>query len=709
MVRIAVCLVALLVGAAPAPGADKKRPMTVEDLFRFKRVSDPQISPDGKQVVYVVGSVDMEANKIPASLWLAPTDGKGEPRQLTNAPGKKDGHPRWSPDGKRILFQSNRSGESQLWVIGLDGGEAKQLTAISTGASEALWSRDGKQIAFMSAVYPEYSNKPFKESDAANKKRADEIEKSPIKAKVHTRLFYRHWDSYVEDKRQHLFVMAFDGARSVSEGDPRDVTPGDRDAFPTSDTFSTGDNFTFSPDGKYLVFTAVPEKNEAWSTNYDICRVPVTGGAPQWENLTKDNPAADSGPVFSPDGKWLAFRTQKKPGYEADKWDLVAYDSDPGGSIKGRRRLMTGYVDNSVEEFAWVPGTQTIIYTVESKASTAVFYAEPTKEAGPRVFFGGMGTLGSLTAGPDKTIVFTRANMDRPAEVWKYHMPTGGNLDEVAQPNKALLAQIDLRRPESITVKGAGGAPMQMWILKPPGFDEKKKWPLVYLAHGGPQGAWEDGWSYRWCPQLWAAQGYLVALPNPRGSTGFGMKYMEEISGDWGGKCYEDLMAGVDYLEKLPYIDRDRMAAAGASFGGYMMNWFAVNTGRFKTLISHCGVWNFESMYATTDEIWFDEYEHGGPPWGKNRESYEKFSPHKKAANLGKFKTPMLLIQNDLDFRCPVSQGQELFTAMKRQGVEARYINYPDEGHWVLKPKNSEYWHKEVFAWLKKHVEPGGK
>jgi dipeptidyl aminopeptidase/acylaminoacyl peptidase len=250
---------------------------------------------------------------------------------------------------------------------------------------------------------------------------------------------------------------------------------------------------------------------------------------------------------------------------------------------------------------------------------------------------------------------------------------------------------------------------MQMWILKPPGFDEKKKWPLAFLVHGGPQGAWEDGWSFRWNPQAWAAQGYVVAMPNPRGSTGFGQQYVDEISGDWGGKCYIDLMAGLEYLEKQPWIDTNRMAAAGASFGGYMMNWFAVKNSKFKTLITHCGVWNFDSMYASTEELWFDEWEHGGPPWGKNRTSYDKYSPHKYAANLAKYKTPMLIVHNDLDFRVPVSEGIQLFTTLKRQGVEARFINFPDEGHWVLKPRNSEYWHNEVFAWLKKHVPAGGK
>jgi dipeptidyl aminopeptidase/acylaminoacyl peptidase len=712
MKRAALLLVALLVAAPTVYAADKTRPMTVEDLFKFKRVSDPQISPDGKQVVYVVGSVDMDANKIPSSLWLAPTDGKGEPRQLTNAPGKKDRHSRWSPDGKRILFESNRSGDSQLWVIGLDGGEAKQLTTISTGASDAIWSRDGKSIAFVSAVYPEYSEKPFKESDAANKKRTDEIEKSPVKAKVHTRLFYRHWDSYVEDKRQHLFVLDVENKAQGLQpvGEPKDVTPGDRDAFPTSDTFSSGDNFTFSPNGRYLVFTAVPEKDEAWSTNYDICRVPVTGGTTKWENLTKDNLAADSGPQFSPDGKKLAYRAQKQAAYEADKWVLTVVDCDESGAFQEKPKGVTEGDADAVEEFVWV-GNTGFSYTADHKASRPI-WGTGVDGRSSVVTHDWAGTFGTLSSSSDgKRIAFTRAALTAPAEVyaieWRAFSLAGA--ENCSHANDKLLAELDLPRPESVEVKGAGGTPMQLWILKPPGFDAKKKWPLAFLVHGGPQGAWEDGWSYRWCPELWAAQGYVVALPNPRGSTGFGQKYVEEISGDWGGKCYEDLMAGLDYMEKQPYIDKDRMAAAGASFGGYMMNWFAVNTGKFKTIICHAGVWDFDSMYMTTDELWFDEYEHGGPPWGNNRESYEKFSPHKKAANLGKFKTPMLLIQNDLDFRCPVSQGQELFTALKRQGIEAKFINFPDEGHWVLKPKNSEFWHKEVFAWLKGHVPPGGK
>jgi dipeptidyl aminopeptidase/acylaminoacyl peptidase len=701
---LALAFACLLVAALPAVAQEKRRPMTIDDLFRFKRVSDPQVSPDGTHVAYVVTTPDLAANSSASSIWLAPT-GKGEPRQLTNS-GKKDRHPRWSPDGKHLLFESNRSGTNQLWVIALDGGEARQLTTISTGAGDAVWSPDGTKIAFASAVYPEFSDKPFKEADAANKKKLDEVEKNPVKAKVFNRLFFRHWDSYVEDKRQHLFVMPFNKGKG---GEPKNVTPGDRDATPTSTTFSSGEDFTFSPDGNYLITTATPDRDEAWSTNYDLLRVPVHGGTP--EVLTRDNPAADGSPQFSPDGKMLAYRAQKKPGYEADRWQLYVVECDRSGARRGTPRSVTDKLDSWVESFVWAPDGKSIYLTADRQARTPIWSADVgTGEV--TVLLEGHSN-GSLTLSRDgKTLAFSRVAMTAPAEVF------AATIDETAKKvsdarnlshaNRRLLGSLNLPEPESVEVKGAGGTPMQMWILKPPGFDPKKKWPVAYLVHGGPQGAWEDGWSFRWCPELWAAQGYVVALPNPRGSTGFGQKYIDEIGGDWGGKCYDDLMKGLDYVEALSYVDKDRIAAAGASFGGYMMNWFAVNTNRFKTLITHCGVWNFESMYATTDELWFDEWEHGGPPWGKNRKSYEKHSPHKLAANLEKYKTPMLVIQNDLDFRCPIGQGHELFTTLQRLKVPSRMVNFPDEGHWVLKPKNSEFWHKEVFAWLKKYVPPGG-
>jgi dipeptidyl aminopeptidase/acylaminoacyl peptidase len=690
----------------PAEAADK-RPMTFDDLMAFKRVADPQISPDGTQVVYEVTEIlDVASNKKQTHLWLAATDGKTPPRQLTSS-GKRDAHARWSPDGTKILFESTRGGTPQLYVLDLKaGGEAKAVTIISTGAGTGIWSPDGSHIAFVSAVYPEFSELPFAEGDKKNKEKEDAVESNPVKAKTFTKLFYRHWDDYVGDKRQHLFVCKADGS------DCRDVTPGDRDAYPTSTTFSVGDDFAFSPDGTHLVFTAVPAKGEAWTTNYDICRVSIDNKSKDWETLTK-NPAADNSPRFSPDGKKLAWRAQKRPGNEADKWDLVIQDCNPDGTLSGQPVRVTDKEDVSAEEFIW-RGSKSFLFTSNTDGRSPLWSAgshtgnwsiSPTARGSQ---------IGSLTLSNDlRTLCYSEARMDRPAEV-----KVARNIDAIsitgesvsASHNAALLESLILNKPESVEVPVEGGVKMQMWVLKPPGFDPAKKWPVVYIVHGGPQVPFNDNWSFRWNAELWAAQGYVIAMPNFRGSPGWGQKYVDEISGDWGGKAYRDCVAGLDYVKKLPYVDASRMGAAGASFGGYMMNWFAVNdiAKDFKCFITHCSVWNFESMWGTTDELWFDEGEHGGLPWevpGK----YREFSPHTKAANLGKHKVPTLVIQNDKDYRCPIGQGQELFTALQRQGVPSRFINFPDEGHWVLKPANSKHWHKEVFDWLKTYAPPGGK
>ncbi|MBI3840115.1 MAG: S9 family peptidase [Planctomycetia bacterium] len=686
--RIGLVLVPLLLGSLlpMASAAPTARPLSFDDFFALRRISDPQISPDGRAVAYVVTTVDMAKNATNSTIWLAPTDG-GAPRQLTGGP-KHDRHPRFSPDSRRILFESDRSGESQLWVIDLAGGEARQLTTIATEAKTGIWSPDGKWIAFVSAVYPEYSDKPYAESNAANKQRKEEIEKNPVKARVFTKLFYRHWDSWVEDKRQHLFVLAAEG------GEPRDVTPGDRDGYPTSSTFSSGDDFTFSPDSGSLVYTAPPVRDEAWSTNHDLYRVPIGGGTA--ENLTVGNAAADCCPRFSPDGKWLAYRAQKRPGYEADRWELMVMRATGGAA-----RSITSQVDRSIDAFVW-SDSDTIYCTAEQNAAAPLFKLSVKDGKFAEIAAAGTHSAPSINA-DGRRLAYMRAMLTQPAEVMLIDLQ--GQARNLSQANTARLAELDLPKPESVTVKGAGGASMQMWILKPPGFDATKKWPLAFLVHGGPQGAWEDSWSNRWNAELWAAQGYVVAMPNPRGSTGFGQVYVDAISGDWGGKCFDDLMAGLAYLEKLPYVDTARMGAAGASFGGYMMNWFEGHTTKFKTLIAHCGVYNFDSMYASTDELWFDEWEHGGPPWG-NRESYEKHSPHRFAQN---FKTPMLIIHNDLDFRVPINEGFQIFTTLQRLGVPTKMINFPDEGHWVAKPANSAFWHREVFDWLAKYVPPGGR
>ncbi|HEV3384657.1 MAG TPA: prolyl oligopeptidase family serine peptidase, partial [Gemmata sp.] len=583
--RLSCIAFAIAILAASSFAADK-RPMKVEDMFKFKRVASPRISPDGKFVAYQVTSVSLEENKSAADIFIAASDGKTPPKQLTDAKGKKDTNPRWSPDGKKILFESTRSGTSQIWVVSVEGGEPKQLIEISTGANNAIWSPDGMHIAFVSAVYPEFSEKPYAESDKLNKEKDEEIEKSPVKAKVFSKLFYRHWDEYVGDKRQHLFVIGADGKSC------RDVTPGDRDANPTSDTFSSGDDFTFTPDSKHLVFTAVPAKDEAWSTNYDLCRVSITNTSPKWDTLTAENKAGDSGPKFSPDGKKLAWRAQKKAGYEADKWDILVADCKPDGTLAGKPFNVTAIEDISVNEFTW-KDVDNFLFTGDKAGGAPLFAVQIGKKVG---FDPLPGQMGSVTAAAG-CYTYTNAAMNHPAQVFAFVSGPGRDeeLISIDHANDALLDELDLPLPQEANVPIEGGVEMHMWILKPPGFDPKKKWPVAFLVHGGPQGAWEDNWSYRWNPELWAAQGYVVVLPNPRGSTGFGQKFVDEITGDWGGKCYRDLVAGLDYVEKLPYVDKDRIGAAGASFGGYMMDWFAVNeiSKRFKCLISHCSVWNF--------------------------------------------------------------------------------------------------------------------
>jgi dipeptidyl aminopeptidase/acylaminoacyl peptidase len=661
--------------------------MKFDDLVRCKRLSDPQISPDGGSVAYTVTEADKEENRTNSDVWIVSLDGNAA-RPLTSSP-KHDRHPRWSPDGKWIAFESNRDGSFQIYLIRTDGGEARKLTSISTEAQQPVWSPDGKRLAFVSSVFPEFSQQPYSQSDPANKKKLDEREKGKVKAHIATQLLYRHWDSWVEGKRQHLFVISLhDG---IVTGDPRDVTPGDRDAVPTSSTFSAGDDFDFSPDGKFLAYTATPEpaREEAWSTNHDIYEVNLESG--ERHQLTT-NLAADVQPRYSPDGKRLAYRAQSRPGFEADRWQLMVYDR-----AEATRRSVTAELDSWVENFAWGPDNQTLYLEAEEKGAKPIWSATVNGGSVQRVF--SQGANGELAVTPDgKKLVFSHQSLSRPAELGRV-AASGGRFEVLTHANDELFAGLTLAAPESVSFEGSGGTPVQMWIIRPPDFDPGRKYPLVFWVHGGPQGAFLDSWSYRWNPQLWAAQGYVLALPNPRGSTGFGQRFVDEISHDWGGQVYVDVMQGLALMERQPYIDTKRMAAAGASFGGYMMNWFQGHTDKFKTLITHCGVYNFWNMYGATEEIWFDEWEHG-IPW--KTDEFDKFSPHRYAA---KFQTPNLVIHNEQDFRVPFTEGLSLFTTLQRKGIPSKLLSFPDEGHWVLKPQNSALWHETVFSWLAEYLK----
>ncbi|MDD8017662.1 MAG: S9 family peptidase [Bacteroidota bacterium] len=659
-----------------------KRPMELEDLFRIQRVSDPQLSPNGKSVAFVVTVVDKANNKTNSDIWLIPAAG-GEAKQLTNSP-KHDRHPRWSPDGKFIAFESNRNGSYQIYLLNVATAETKQVTNIFSEANGAIWSPDGKQLGFISAVFPEFSDKPYAVADSLNKAKQEERDNSKVKARILTKLLYRHWDSWVDDKRQHIFVINVDGTN------PHDVTPGDRDAVPTSSTFSTGDDFTFSPDGKEIAYTAtpIPIHDESWSTNHDIYSVNLETG--ERKQITT-NPAADVFPQYSPDGKYIAYRAQSRAGFEADRWQLMLLDR-----ATGKLKSLSSTFDSNVESFVWSNNSKTIYFDAEEKANKPLW--STTLDGKITKVFDNASNGDENISSDGKTIVFSYQTMSRPAEIYTANS-SGQNAKQLTHVNDEIFSHIEFSEPEYVWYEGASGAKVQMWIVKPPFFDGKKKYPLVYWVHGGPQGAFGNSWSFRWNQQLWAAQGYVLALPNPRGSTGFGQKFTDEISKDWGGKVFTDVMNGISYMEKLPYIDTTKMAAAGASYGGYMMNWLNGHTNKFKTMINHDGVYNFSSMYGVTEETWFDEWEHG-IPW--ETPDYDKFSPHKFAGN---FKTPTLIIHNELDFRVPVGEGLQLFTALQRKGIPSKLLYFPDEGHWVLKPGNSELWHKTIFSWLADYLK----
>jgi dipeptidyl aminopeptidase/acylaminoacyl peptidase len=681
MRRAISTLVVAGLSLATAWAGQASRAFTINDLLAVRRVAEPQLSPDGRWIAYTITDTDKPSNKRTTQIYLVSVDG-GEPRQLTSD-NSSSSSPRWSPDGKGLAFVSARDGSSQIWHLDLATAQVRKISNVSTGADAPVWSPDAKWIAFASDVYPGCA------SDECNKRREEKAAQSKVRAKIADRLLFRHWNSWKEGKRTHILVV------STETGESRDLTPGDYDAPP----FSLGGpvDYAFSPDSKELAFARNTDNVEAISTNSDIFVVSVSAGEPR--RITGENPAADLSPVYSPDGRYIAYRAQSRPGFESDRWRLMLYDRS-----NGQTRSLTEQLDAWVGSFIFTGDGQKIYLTAGLRGRQPIFEL-PSSGGPPKKLVNDGFNDDAQISRDGKTLVFTRSNLSRPTEIFRA-AADGSGVIQLTKTNDASVADFSFKSGEEVNWEGAAGARIHGFVVKPPNFTPSRKWPLVVLIHGGPQGAWNDSWGYRWNPQVFAAAGYVVLTPNPRGSIGYGQKFVDEISGDWGGKVYTDLMNGVAYMASMPFIDKERIGAAGGSYGGYMVNWIEGHNEdvrfNFKALVSHAGIYNLASMYGATEELWFTEWEFKGTPW-TNPEMYAKWSPSMFVKG---FKTPMLVVQGELDYRVPLGEGLQLFTALQRQGVESKLLYFPDEGHWISKPQNSELWYNTVLEWFDTYLKP---
>jgi dipeptidyl aminopeptidase/acylaminoacyl peptidase len=696
--------------------AQTKHPFTFEDMMALKRVGEPVPSPDGKWVLFSAVDVNLKANTKTPHIWIVPTAG-GQEREIIS--DQNADRPRWAPDGKRFAFISTKEGGSQVWIADFDPAAGavsgmRKLTDLKTEASGELWSPDGKNILFTSDVYPECDGALAAEIEC-NAQKLEEQEKSKVKALVFDHLLYRHWNAFKEGKRTHLFVASappmgvYDQFMNVT---PRDLTPGDFDA----PVFSLGgqDNYAFSPDGQEVCYASNHDKVEATSTNSDLWIVSVNGGPAK--NITSDNTAWDGTPLYSPDGKYIAYRAQKRPGYESDRFRLMLYDRKTG-----EKRNLTENWDRWVGTILWAPDSESLLFSAENRGQSPIYQLKiDGSQQRPEDLVDDFNDDLAIAA-DGKTVIFTRMSIQGPTEIYLAtprgpkdvcvieRLSTPGAPDHYQQAycpyiatalthiNSSTLSQVAMSPLETFWFTGAHGDKVQSFLVKPPNFDASKKYPVKFLIHGGPQGAWGDDWSYRWNPELFATNGYVVIMINFHGSTGYGQKFIDAINGDWGGAPFEDLMKGLDYAEKTySFIDKDRECALGASYGGYMADWILGHTDRFKCIVSHDGQFNTTSTWGTTEELWFQEWEFKGTPYS-NRAMYDKWSPHLSAAN---FKTPTLVVHGQLDYRLDVSEGFQLFTTLQRMNVPSKMLYFPDEGHWVLKPQNGRLWYQTVNAWV---------
>ncbi len=648
-------------------------PFSVHDMLAMKRIGDPQASPNGKQLVFVLGTTDLKANRSRSDLWLVGVDGTGL-RKLTSDP-ESDFNPRWSADGRSIYFLSTRSGSSQVWRIAVDGSKAKQVTDQPLDVGALAVSPTGTHLALVMEVFPGTTI-------TETKRRLEEIGKQQASGKLYDKLFIRHWDTWKDGRRQHIVVMPTSG------GDAVDIMK-DMDADCPSKPFGGPEDFTFTPDGQSIVFSARDVgRIEPWSTDFDLYIAPITGQS-EPRCLTENNPAWDTQPLFSPDGNTLAYLAMSRPGYESDRFEIILMDWPSGVS-----RSLTKNWDRSPSAIAWSSDSKTIFATATNLGQRSLFSIDLA--IGKVRTLVRKGTVSSPLVVHDR-IVFGLDTMQSPVELFSIS-ETGGEKSSITQINKDAVESAKMGTYQQFTFKGWHDELVHAYVVKPVNFDERKTYPVAFLIHGGPQGSFGNHFHYRWNPQAYAGAGYAAVMVDFHGSTGYGQAFCDSIRGDWGGKPFEDLQKGLAAaLKQNPWMDGDRVVALGASFGGFMINWIAGNwPDRFKCLVNHDGNLDERMAYYDTEELWFPEWDHRGTPWD-NPAGYSRHNPIDFVKN---WKTPMLVIHGGRDYRVVDTQGMATFTALQRRGIASKFLYFPDESHWVLKPHNSIQWHDTVLEWL---------
>ena len=675
-------LLALAVSSHAAEPA--AAPFTVEDLVRLKRISDPQVSPDGRQVAYVQRETDIDANKGRTSLWLLELGAAGAaPRRLTDVKAN-DSSPRWAPDGATLYFLSTRSGTQQVWRVSPAGGEAQKVSDYPLEVGTLKVSPRGEHLALTMEVFPDCTTL------ACTRARLDARAKDKATGRLYERLFVRHWDSWSDGTRSHLFTTPV--KKGLAAAAPVDVSQS-MDADIPGKPFGGDEDFEFSPDGKQLVFSArIGQRSEPWSTNFDLFQVPTDGSAAP-ANLTANNPACDAQPVYLANGD-LAWLAQDRAGVESDRYHVMLRNARTGAV-----RALTADWDRSVHRLGATPDGRALLASVDELGQLALYRIDPKSGAPAKLV--AQGTIEAFSASRER-VVFARASLGGPADLFAIALG-GGEPARLTDANHGLLAARHLSEFEQFSFKGANDETVYAYLTKPYGFESGKRYPIAFVVHGGPETAFGNIWTYRWNSQAFAGGGYAVLAIDFHGSPGYGQAFTDSITHDWGGKPLVDLQKGLAAaLEKYPWLDGERVCALGASYGGFMMNWIEGNwPERFRCIVNHDGLFDQRVMYYATEELWFPEAEFGGPYY-QNPPGYEAVNP---VNFVDKWRTPMLVVHGEQDFRIPYSQGLATFTALQRRGIESKLLIFPSENHWVLQPADSVLWYHTVLDWLGAHLQ----